>query len=265
MSNVFNSVELGGGLNHWSRVFSLLHPGLWDLVEIAVMAAVIFLIISFVARTRTVSLLKGLGVLVFIFILANVLPLHTIRNLISDLLPSLVLCVVILFAPELRRGLTELGKNTIFKRSGQMNGPVRELYNAIVSLSEIKCGALIAIERHVGLHGYVAPSGVVLDAEVSSPLLRNIFFPNAPLHDGAVLIIGRKIHAAACHVPLSTNQLAQLMGTRHCAGLGLSEETDALVICVSEETGRISLFEDGRWDREVPPDVLLKRLMEAYS
>lgn len=269
MTNAFQSVGLGPSqalsLTHWRRIFAILHPGLWDLVEIVVMAAVLYLVISFVARTRTVSLLKGLGVLAVVYILANVFPLMTIRNLISELLPSIVLCIVILFSPELRRGLTELGRNTVFKRQRQLGGPVREIYNAVVALSEAHCGALIAIERHVGLHGYVAPSGVVLDAEVSCPLLRNIFFPNSPMHDGAVLIIGRKVHAAACHVPLSTKQLAQLMGTRHCAGLGLSEETDALVICVSEETGNISLFEDGRWDRGVTPSALLKRLVEAYS
>ncbi|MBR5902501.1 diadenylate cyclase CdaA [bacterium] len=247
------------------RILAILQPGKWDIVEIIVMATVFYLIISFVSRTRTVSLLKGLCVLAFVYILANLLPLMTIRTLISDLLPSIVLCIVILFAPEMRRGLTELGKNTTFKRQKQTNAPVREIYNAVTALSEQKIGALIAIERHVGLHGYVAPSGVVIDADVSAPLLRNIFFPKSPLHDGAVLVIGRKIHAAACHVPLSTKELAQLMGTRHCAGLGLSEETDALVICVSEETGRISLFEDGRWDKDVKPSVLLQRLLEAYA
>jgi len=247
------------------RYMAILHPGMWDIVEILIMAVVFYLIISFASRTRTVSLLKGLCVLAFVYILANALPLMTIRTLISELLPSIVLCIVILFAPEMRRGLTELGKNTTFKRQKQMNAPVREIYNAVIALSEQKCGALIAIERHVGLHGYVAPSGVVIDADVSTPLLLNIFYPKSPLHDGAVLVIGRKIHAAACHVPLSTKQLAQLMGTRHCAGLGLSEETDALVICVSEETGHISLFEDGRWDRNVPASNLLKRLLEAYA
>lgn len=247
------------------RFIAILHPGMWDIVEILVMATVFYLIISFASRTRTVSLLKGLCVLALVYILANVLPLMTIRTLISDLLPSIVICIVILFAPELRRGLTELGKNTTFKRTKQTNAPVREIYNAVVALSEQKCGALIAIERHVGLHGYVAPSGVVIDADISAPLLLNIFYPKSPLHDGAVLVIGRKIHAAACHVPLSTKQLAQLMGTRHCAGLGLSEETDALVICVSEETGHISLFEDGRWDRNVPASGLLKRLLEVYA
>ncbi|MBR5623429.1 diadenylate cyclase CdaA [bacterium] len=247
------------------RILAILQPGKWDIVEILIMATVFYLIISFVSRTRTVSLLKGLCVLALVYILANLLPLMTIRTLISELLPSIVLCIVIIFAPEMRRGLTELGKNTTFKRQKQTNAPVREIYNAVIALSEQKCGALIAIERHVGLHGYVAPSGVVIDADVSTPLLRNIFFPKSPLHDGAVLVIGRKIHAAACHVPLSTKELAQLMGTRHCAGLGLSEETDALVICVSEETGRISLFEDGRWDKDVQPSALLQRLLEAYA
>jgi diadenylate cyclase len=167
-----------------------------------------------------------------------------------------------MFAPEMRRALMTLGRQSIIRRvlgKKPLSDPIRE---AVRLLANQQIGALLAVERKVGLRSY-ANTGVPLDAEVSAPTLVSIFFPRNPLHDGGVIIENGRILAAACIFPLSNNPLSRLMGTRHRAAMGMSEESDALVVCISEETGKISIFENGVWDEGISVAEVGERLARA--
>lgn len=236
-----------------------LQPENW--IEILILSVLIYYTIMFIRGTRTLAVLRGALLLVLIYAIASKFEFATITMLFEKFGPVVLIALVVLFAPEMRRALTVIGKQSFISKmigSRSMIEPIREAIRTLVSK---QIGALIAIERTVGLRGYTH-SGVVLDAEVSTPVLLNIFYPRSPLHDGGVIIENGRILAAACIFPLSTSPLSHIMGTRHRAALGLSEETDALVICISEETGKISLFENGKWDEGVSVVEVSRRLSE---
>ncbi|NLF39071.1 diadenylate cyclase [bacterium] len=229
------------------------------IFEILILAVIVYYSFLFIRGTRALALLRGAVFLGVLGGVASIFGLDTINLLYSKFGQSIVLALIILFAPELRRALTEIGRQTLFKGIIAARPMAEPLCEAVRIMASRQTGALIAIERSVGLRGY-SLTGVILDAEVTTPALLNIFFPKAPLHDGGVIIENGRIHAAACVFPLSSSPLSQLMGTRHRAALGLSEETDALLICVSEETGKISLFENGKWFQGVSVGELDQRL-----
>jgi len=240
------------------------------IFEILVIFAVLYLVFRMVRGTRGMGVVKGLlitAVIAFflLYIAAAVFQLETITFMLRYFVVWSVIAVVVIFQPEIRRGLTRLGGYKFRWRSDSETArALREVTNAALSLAERKIGALIAIGRNVGLDNY-AEGGVPLDAEVSAPLLETLFFEGTPLHDGAVIIQHGRISAAGCFLPLSERELKHSFGTRHRAALGLSEETDALALVVSEQTGAIRLAFDGRLTGALNPDNLLATLENMFA
>jgi diadenylate cyclase len=237
-----------------------------DLIDILIVTYIIYQIILLVRGTRAVQLLKGILVLVVIWALSTWFDLYTLKWLMNQMFTFGVLAVFIIFQPELRRGLEQLGRGKLFGRSSaedeELNKLIGEIIKALNYLSRRKIGALIVFERETGLNEYTE-SGIRTQAVVSSELLINIFIPNTPLHDGAVIIQNNQIAAAACYLPLSENPfISKELGTRHRAAIGVSEMADAVSIVVSEETGQISLAINGQVVRDIKEESLITKLYE---
>jgi len=216
------------------------------LVELVILWFGIYMLLLFIKGTRAVQVLKGIIIIVIIFLVSKELKLETINQILTKLFTISVIAFVIIFQPELRRGLARIGQFGMF--SGQQQA-LDEIVKAILILSKKKVGALIAIEREIGLRPYIE-SGIKMDSHVTSELLNTIFSPNTPLHDGGVVVQGSVVAAAGCLLPLTQNpHVASSLGTRHRAALGLSEETDSVCAIVSEETGDISISVGGRLTR----------------
>jgi diadenylate cyclase len=240
------------------------------ILEILIIFAVLYLIFRMMRGTRGAGVVKGLMIAVVvafstIYIAATVFQLEAITFMLRYFVVWSVIAAVVIFQPEIRRGLTRLGGVRLHMRGGSETArTMREVTNAALSLAERKVGALIAIERNVGLNNY-ADGGVAVDAEVSAPLIETIFYEGTRLHDGAVIIQHGRISAAGCFLPLSESELKHSFGTRHRAALGLSEETDALVLVVSEQTGAIRIAFDGRLTGALNPDNLLATLENMFT
>jgi diadenylate cyclase len=233
-----------------------------DVLDILVVAFLAYRLLLLIRGTRAVQLIAGLSVLVFVGVLSKVLRLQLTYYIFSNLAPALLIGVVILFQPELRRALDRVGRVGFFGRPlahyslPLMANVIEEVTKGAKALSQQRIGALIVFERTVGLENY-ALTGVRLNAEVSSEFVQSIFFPRSPLHDGAAIIRGNQVLAAGCLLPVTDDvSYPDRMGTRHRAALGLSLESDALIIVVSEESGRISVVQDGSIRRGVDPDAL---------
>ena len=244
--------------------FGFLAPGWQDLVEILVVAAVFYRLLVLLAGTRAIQMLLGLLLLVGIYFLARVLSLDLLRYLLENLFEFGAIAALIVFQPELRQALAMLGQNRILRlrilNPVEQGEVAEEIATAVEELSRAKVGAIIAIEREIGLEEF-AETGSPLQARVSVPLLTTIFTPYTPLHDGAVIIRGDTIVAAGAILPLTQFPVSdRSIGTRHRAALGLSEETDALVIVVSEETSTVSVAVRGRLERGVGRERLLEVL-----
>lgn len=232
--------------------------GVLDVVDILLLTFVLFFVYRFIRDRRAGKLLIGLGCVLALSLLGDALELPATRFIFSDFRQIGVIAILILFQPELRSALEKVARNPLSgirnitadsKDIAMLNAEIDAICTAAGDLSRDKVGALIVIERSTKLGEYIK-SGVMVDAVISPYILKNIFFNNAPLHDGAVIIRGGRICAAGCFLPLSTNEeINKDLGTRHRAGIGLSEISDALVIIVSEETGTISLAVDGNLER----------------
>ena len=247
------------------------HPS--NILEIVILTVLIYGLIKWVKNTRAWTLLRGILVVVAFVVISYALDLTTLKWLISRAGGVLLTIVVIIFQPELRRALEQLGRrnalfafftpNTGRHSEDDKRGPERinnEIVKAVFEMSKAKTGALIVMERQVALDEYVR-TGIMMDSMISSQLLVNIFEHNTPLHDGAVFIRNQRIVAATCYLPLSDNMvLSKELGTRHRAGVGISEVSDSLTIIVSEETGAVSLAQDGRLIRHITAEGLKKRL-----
>jgi diadenylate cyclase len=218
-----------------------------NVLDILLVAAVFYFAYNFLSQTRAISLLKGLVAIFIIWKIAAFLNLTTISWIIETIGTYVVIAVLILFQPELRRLITQFGqRNWLSAGNSEDIFQLDELVNAIISMSEEKIGSLIVIERNTGLRNY-AESGVTINSGITEELIRTIFFPNTALHDGAIIIQEGKIAAAACYLPLSdSKQLKKNHGARHRAALGISEESDALVLVTSEETGGVSIMVNGK-------------------
>lgn len=232
-------------------------------LDIVLVAVLIYEFLVLIKGTRAVPVLFGVGSIALAYYLSLRLELRTVIWVMSNLLPYAIFALIVVFQAEIRFALAKLGRKFTFSR---VSAAVAESYDDIVLaanlFSQNQTGALIVIERDIGLRTYVE-SGVPLDAQVSYDLLATIFRPSAPLHDGAVIIQKDRIAAAACFLPLSMNPvLSTQLGTRHRAGIGITEETDALAVIVSEETGSISLAVAGNIDRDITADELRERLSE---
>jgi diadenylate cyclase len=233
-----------------------------DVLDIVVVAFLAYRLLVLIRGTRAVQLIAGLSVLVLVGLMAKVLRLQLTYYIFSNLAPALLIGVVILFQPELRRALDRVGRVGFLGRPlahyslPLMAKVIDEVTRGAAALSQQKIGALIVFERTVGLENY-ALTGVRLNAEVSSEFIQSIFYPRSPLHDGAAIIRGNQVLAAGCLLPVSDDvAYADRIGTRHRAALGLSMESDALIVVVSEETGRISVVQDGSIRKGVEPEAL---------
>jgi diadenylate cyclase len=228
-------------------------PGPVDLLQILIVAAAIYYVLKLLARTRAIQMLAGLLVLTLAYLLARVLNLDLIRTLLEELFRYGAIAAIIVFHPELRAGLARLGQSRMIRFFNRMEERevVEELVEAVERLTRAQIGAIIAVQRDIGLDEY-AETGTRVHARVGADLVVSLFAPYGPLHDGAVLIEGDTIIAAGVILPLTQFPVAdKSLGTRHRAALGLSEETDALVVVVSEETSQISLAHRGRLSRNV--------------
>lgn len=234
-------------------------------IEILVLWFVFYTLLVFLKGTRAIQVLRGLIILVLAFFLAQYFKFYTLDWILSRLLAISVIAFLILFQPELRRGLASLGRKRIFNILPTEAKVIEELTEAALLMSKRKIGALIAIEREASLEHYLE-SGVAIDSRVSSELLCTIFTPNTPLHDGGVIIHQERIVVAGCLFPLTENpKINKLLGTRHRAAIGLTEETDAVVIVISEETGGISIAIGGKLTRQLDKDGLTRILRNLYN
>lgn len=267
--------------NFWTMHFSWLQlPKLTirptDILEIIILSFLIYQILIWIRRTRTWVLLKGLLVLVSIIFLAYFFEMDTIKYLINKGLDVAMVAVVIVFQPELRRALEQLGEKKIIASIMSFDNlkdvqerfsdrTVEELVKGTLAMARVKTGALIVIEKNTPLSEYER-TGIQVDAIVSSQLLINIFEKNTPLHDGAIIVRGNRVTSATCYLPLSDNmELSKDLGTRHRAGVGISEVTDSVTIVVSEETGKVSVAENGKLRRSVNEQELKKCLLELQD
>jgi len=224
-----------------------------------------------IKETRAEQLVKGL-VIIFIFVkISDSLKLYTVNWVLENMMTALAIMIIVVFQPELRKILETIGRSNILTKSfadirgEKVDKCVEEIVHAVFSLSRQRIGALIIFERSTGL-GDVVETGTVLNSAISSELLINIFIPNTPLHDGAVVIKNDTIKAAACFLPLSTEQsISKELGTRHRAAIGMSEKSDCLALIVSEETGGISIAEHGKINRYVDEPTLTKILTKLYN
>lgn len=241
-----------------------------SIIDIIIVAFVIYKAMMIIKGTRAVQLIKGLVVLIIASLVSEWFGLRTFGWILSRLQTVLVVALPIVFQPELRRALEQLGRGKFFARPMAMlneetlNVLVNDVVRAVKILSKNDLGALIIIERETGINDYIE-TGIKIDGIVSTEFLINIFIPKSPLHDGAVVIRGDRVIAAGCFLPLSENpNLSKELGTRHRAGLGLTEQSDAIAIIVSEETGVISVAEEGRLtrylDENTLKEILYKRL-----
>ena len=234
-----------------------------DLLDILIVALLFYRLFMLIKGTRAIQMFIGLFLLILVSFIAQWLNLNALNWILSSLKTVWVIAFVILFQPELRKALSQLGQNRIIGMflKVESTGTVTETVKACQLLVQKGLGAIIVIERDVGLKNYIE-TGTGLDAKVTSELLVTIFTPPSPLHDGAVVLEKDRLIAAGCILPLSQNpRIGRSLGTRHRAGLGLSEETDAIVIIVSEETGSISLAREGKLKRKLDLNALRNELV----
>jgi len=243
-----------------------------DLLDIAIVTILIYQVLLLVRGTRAVQLTIGIAVLVLVYIASRIFKLNTLQWVLSGLPVAIPLALLVIFQPELRRMLEQLGRGGVLAAGfGQSLGReetirlVNDVARASRILSGRRTGALMVLERRTGLND-VVESGIKIDALVTVQLLITTFFPNTPLHDGAVVIRGNRLMAAGCLLPLSENpNLSRTLGTRHRAALGISEVTDAIAVVVSEETGSISVAAEGRLSRGLSEEELKVALLDLLA
>ncbi len=235
------------------------------VLEILILWLVFYRILLFVEGTRSFHVLKGIAYLIIAFFLFQVLGLDTLNWLLTKIFAISVIGVLVIFQPELRQGLARLGQQHLFNvglEESEMMAVCEEITTAVYRLSKNRLGCLIAIERELKLKTYIE-SGIAIDAKISAELLQSIFHTSSPLHDGGVISRGDRIVAASCLFPLTENpNFSKIIGTRHRAALGLTEQTDAVVVMVSEETQEISVAEDGRFIPVVNRERLISVLRD---
>lgn len=243
--------------------------GLTDILDIAIVAFLVYTVLGFIRETRAEQLAKGLLVLVVVTLLSDICHLYTLHWILSNVMTVGLLALVVLFQPELRRALEKLGRSKFINIAGDVDKDdakriVTGISKAVESMSASRTGALMVIERETTLNDIVE-TGTIIDATISAEMIGNIFYEGAPLHDGAVIVRGGRLYAAGCVLPLTQNKkLGKELGTRHRAGIGITEASDALVIIVSEETGVISLAQNGELTRFVDVKKIEKTLLGIY-
>lgn len=246
-----------------------------DIIDIFIVAIAVYYFMGAIRGTRAVQLVKGILVIVAVYMTSSILRLHTLNYILSALVQVAMFGVIVIFQPELRTLLEKMGRLKVghflgiaadpFGEKHQTETVIENVSRAAAEMSQSRTGALIVIERHTRLGEYMN-SGTLMNADVSSELLGNIFVPSTPLHDGAVIIRDNKIITAGCVLPLTANtNLASELGTRHRAALGLSETSDAVIVVVSEETGKISIAINGSLTRNLTEQSLKKALTKLLT
>jgi len=238
-----------------------------DFLDMFLVWVVVYRVLILIRHTGTVQMLSGLGILAIAYLLSIWAELFTFNWILEKFFSNLFLIVVILFQGEIRRALAHIGSNPFFTGASHVQEThiVEEIANGAIQLAQRKHGALIVIEREINLE-YFVELGTEVDSAVSAEILSSIFIPSSPLHDGAVIIRGGRLYAAGCFLPLSKNPaLDKNLGTRHRAAIGLTEETDALVIVVSEENNWVGIVEGGQLSADVDHSDLRKVLYESYG
>ena len=241
-----------------------------DIIDILIVAFVIYKLLGLIKQTRAEQLLKGVVVLVVATFVTDLLELHTINWLLKGTVALGAVAILIVFQPELRRALEFMGRSKFVKTHiGQMEKEkgkqiTAQIVKAIENFSKDRVGALIIFEREIALTDIIE-TGTIVDAEISEQLIGNIFYEGSPLHDGAAIIRNGRLYAAGCVLPLTQNKnISKELGTRHRAGIGITENSDALVIIVSEETGIISMASDGQLSRFLDSKTVEKTLLNMY-
>ncbi len=252
----------------WANLVSGI--GITDVIDVLIVAFVIYKLLGFIRETRAEQLVKGLLILVGATVVSDQCNLYTLNWILEGTLTLGVIALIIVFQPELRRGLEYIGRGHLIRRQfGQMNKDRAKQLTSILArtmdyFSMNKIGALIVLERETALNDIIE-TGVVLDAEMSEEALGNVFYKGAPLHDGAMIIRNGRIYAAGCVLPLTQNRtLSKDLGTRHRAGIGITEHSDAIALIVSEETGIISMAEDGKLSRFLDIKTVEKAVLNIY-
>jgi uncharacterized protein (TIGR00159 family) len=249
---------------NWFTAFLRRPPiGWWDLVDILVVSVLIYELLKLIRGTRAVQMALGGGVIVALFYGSRWARLETVNWLIRNMVGYIVFAVIVLFQSDIRRALAHFGRAPFFRYLAKAESAAESIEELVVAaslLSSQRVGAIIAIERQIGLRNYIE-GGIRLDAVLTYDLLQSIFLPQSPLHDGAVIVQEDRVAAAACFLPLTVNpKLSKELGSRHRAAIGLTEENDSVAIVVSEETGSVSIVVDGQIERGLDADELRARL-----
>jgi len=242
---------------------------IWDVIDILIFTIIVYRILSFMQKTSASSVIKGLLFILAVAWLSNFFNMNILSYLLRQVLQMGLIVIVVLFQPEIRKMFERMGTtrlNNLFRRKGKqenLEAVLKQIITACYAMPKTETGAIIVMERKVGLNDY-AITGVNIDADVTSELIQNIFFQNSPLHDGALIVREDRILAASCMLPLSNNySLSKDLGMRHRAGVGLSERSDAVVIIVSEQTGALSIAIEGMLKRNLDNDTFEKLLRNA--
>lgn len=250
-------------IEHFIGVFRSIQ--LKDVIDILVVAFLIYRILLLLQGTKALQMLAGLAVIILLYFFSEILELLTLNWILHTFMSSLLILIIIVFQDDIRKALAKIGTVPIVRIQTEYSFGIEEVVKAVSKLAEKKVGALIVFEREISLKDYLE-GAVLLDAKVSEELLISIFNPKSPLHDGAVIISGGKIVAAGVVLPLSTNpDIAKDLGTRHRAGIGITEVSDAVAIIVSEERGEISLAVGGKISRDITPATLRKMLSQLLG
>ena len=258
----------------WQQVqtffWNIIHRPTWiDYLDIIIIAFLIYQLVTITRQTRAIQVIKGLAIIIVASYVSELIGLTTLNWVLRSILNNGVIALMILFQPELRKALEQIGRTAKLDRSAQRDESERivdEITQCLLRLSRRRVGALIVFEQQTGLKDITESSGTEIDSIISAPLLENIFEPNTPLHDGAVIIRGQRIVSAACVLNLASDNraISRDLGTRHRAGVGVTETTDAIVLIVSEETGSISMARGGKLTRHLDAEGLRKVLREMY-
>lgn len=230
---------------------------LQDAADIVGVAFIIYSLIELIRGTRAARMLVGLGVVVLVYLSSQLFDLYTLNWILDNFLSSVLLVIVIIFQSDIRRALVQVGSRPFFGGDHRLAGEdLEEIIRAVVTLAGRRIGGLLVAERETGLNEFIE-GGTTLDAEISKELIVSVFMTGSPIHDGALIIRKNRITAAGCFLPLTTNpNVSKTFGTRHRAALGITEESDAVVVAVSEEDGGISLVVDGRITRDLDAGTL---------
>ncbi|MBQ1855003.1 MAG: diadenylate cyclase CdaA [Anaerovibrio sp.] len=253
-----------------SQIHGLIRTvGFWDVVDILIVAVILYKVYEMLQDTRAITLVKGLIVLMIVTLVAGLLELHVISWLLQKTVTLLFVALPIVFQPELRRALERLGQGRFlgldqYLDVEEANTLTNEIDKAVFNMADKKIGALLVIEKNVGINEII-DTGIKIEGLITTEFLMNVFIPNTPLHDGAAVVRGKRLVAAGCYLPLTENRsLSSELGTRHRAAIGLSEQCDAVIIIVSEETGVVSVAENGRIERYMTHDSLRQRIRPLF-